>query len=365
MNIDCSKSQIKKIGEKLRHNELLSECEEKILATFRRGHQYIIESFRNKHKSLMMNAKWKKHEILFATRLKKRQTLINKLSSRHNEMDLTRMNDIAGCRLIFTSIEDLNSYRNEFNKKFANDKIFHKYNDDEKYNFIDKPRDTGYRGIHDVYEEISKGNNIKAKIEIQYRTTTQHSWATALEIWDQDHKNGAKFGLENTNVQKLFSLYSELLWRFHDCNDQKHRNKINISDEDLYKTIRNMERELGVLKFLTEKQVAKTNFKANKNTSMILLKRTKDDEKQNSSSLEAKPSSWESINEELFIQELQSEDDLVLVQTNPKTLKRAYNNYFNDPRRFIKKVRTAMQQLYLQRRFLTFRNQLDSIFIDD
>lgn len=157
-------------------------------------------------------------------------------------MDLTGMNDIAGCRLIFNSIEELFSYRNDFNNKRKNDKRFYRCNDENKYDFITSPRDTGYRGIHDIYKEISCDNNIQAKIEIQYRTLAQHSWATALEIWDETHKKGAKFGLEDPLIQKLFSLYSELLWRFYDNAEKQVLNKFDISDEELYKSIRDMEK---------------------------------------------------------------------------------------------------------------------------
>lgn len=73
MKIDCSKSQLKNIGNKLRHNITLTELEEKTLDNFRSGNKYIIESFRDRHQSLRNSKKWTNHKIEFVTRLKKTQ----------------------------------------------------------------------------------------------------------------------------------------------------------------------------------------------------------------------------------------------------------------------------------------------------
>lgn len=59
------------------------------------------------------------------------------------------MDDVAGCRLIFPSIKSLYAFREEFlNARFNH----HRRNDVDKYDYIKQPKDTGYRGVHDVYE---------------------------------------------------------------------------------------------------------------------------------------------------------------------------------------------------------------------
>ena len=237
MKINCSKSQLKKVGEKLRHGCTLSEQEETILAEFRSGHRKILKAFRRYHDTLHKSSRWKTTEILFASRLKKRDTLIHKLRSRYQQMDLSRMNDVAGCRFIFQTQQELNAYRKEFIKRLERNKHFIRLHAGQ-YDYSKSPSPTGYRGIHDVYEEKTE-DRVKAKIEVQYRTLTQHSWATSLEIWDQIHSNGvngAKFGRENPRIQNLFCLYSELLWRTFDCQNGNWGMK--MTNKKLYLRVR-------------------------------------------------------------------------------------------------------------------------------
>lgn len=363
MKLSCSKSQLKKVGEKLRHGIQLSNDEERILAEFRVGHRSIIESFRNRHKTILEKSQWKNKGILFASRLKKRQTLIHKLASRQQQMDLSRMNDIAGCRLIFLTIDDLQTYRTKFIDRLQNNTHFSKLYDNSQYDYIAKPRSTGYRSIHDVYEEISD-DVVKAKIEVQYRTFTQHSWATALEIWDQMHLRGAKFGLEDPGIQRLFGLYSELLWRFCDCKYVEERNKITISDEALYDEIRVKERQFGVLAELSKLQRVNTKI-ALKSEEVLLHRFINNPIANDAQHLEARQLKWEEIYDGLFENEISDSEssDFVFVQTSPKFLKRAYNNYFDDARGFIKRVKSAMQKLHGSRSFQLFRRQLDPVFL--
>jgi ppGpp synthetase/RelA/SpoT-type nucleotidyltranferase len=362
MKVTFTKSQLKKVGEKLRHAESLSENDEMILAEFRIGHRSIIESFRNHHNTILEKTKWKDRGILFASRLKKRQTLIHKLASRQQQMDLSRMHDIAGCRLIFLKLKDLNEYRNRFVDRLHVNRHFVRLYNDGRHDYITKPRTTGYRGIHDVYEEVTN-DTVKAKIEVQYRTITQHAWATALEIWDQTHLHGAKFGLEDPSIQYLFSLYAELLWRFIDCDDIHSRKKLNLSDEGLYDAIREYERKFKVLSELSKMQRIQTRIRLTADE--VLLHRYSLNASWGNTQplLEARKLSWDMINDDLFEHEISDTSDFVFVQTNPKFLKRAYNNYFDDARGFVKRVRSSMVKLHGSRRFQVFRRPLDEVFL--
>ena len=64
-------------------------------------------------------------------------------------MQLSRMDDVAGCRLIFPTVEELRVFRAEFHDK---SRFKHSLkNDPDKYDYIAHPKESGYRGVHDVY----------------------------------------------------------------------------------------------------------------------------------------------------------------------------------------------------------------------
>jgi putative GTP pyrophosphokinase len=57
-------------------------------------------------------------------------------------MELVRMDDVAGCRLIFKDITELS----EFRKQLHRARIKHeRKNQVDKYDYIKKPKSTGYR----------------------------------------------------------------------------------------------------------------------------------------------------------------------------------------------------------------------------
>lgn len=366
MKTSFTKAQLKKVGEKLRHHEPLSYAEEQILAEFRLGHRNIIEAFRNHHKTILNRSRWKDRGILFVSRLKKRNTIVNKLADRQRQMDLSRMHDIAGCRLIFLDLNHLLNYRNRFIQRVIS-KNHYTHLRAEKYNYLINPRDTGYRGIHDVYEEDATVDQVKAKIEIQYRTISQHAWASALEIWDQSHSHGAKFGLEDDGVQELFMLYAELLWRFNDYNldaIQFKREYVDLDDGALYHRIRKLEREYHVLKYLRDLKQVKTKI-AIKGEDVLLHRYARNCGNDGAFAIEARQLTWDAVRSELFVKELDEASDFVFVQASRSVLRKAYNNYFDDARGFVRRVCAAMKQLHGNRTFMSFRRRLDSVFVID
>jgi putative GTP pyrophosphokinase len=58
------------------------------------------------------------------------------------------MDDVAGCRLIFPNIDELRAFRADVHRARFRHQL---RNSPEKYDYIEQPKDTGYRGIHDVY----------------------------------------------------------------------------------------------------------------------------------------------------------------------------------------------------------------------
>jgi putative GTP pyrophosphokinase len=86
------------------------------------------------------------------------------------------MDDVAGCRLIFPDIPALYAFREALHKaRFQHERK----NGIDKYDYIKNPKETGYRGIHDIYEYDVRSDTGQASkgllLELQYRTRVQHA----------------------------------------------------------------------------------------------------------------------------------------------------------------------------------------------
>ena len=340
MQINCTKNQLRKIGKKIRNGEVLTPEEESSFAEFRKGHDKILSNFRNRLNNQL--SKSENQNVIFAQRLKKRDTIVNKLKDRHKEMDLLRMHDIAGMRLIFSNIFLLEKFRNSFlsipGKKYI------RTNDLDKYNYIKRPREiTGYRGIHDVYEEKTD-DPIKMHMELQYRTKVQHAWSTTLEIWDSSFNRKAKFENETNDVAAFFRYVSELFAR----KLEKSSFMQELTDFELFKKIVSLDGKLGIITKL--KKIKRADYKIsllNVENEYILLQKIIESQKQ--IILNIKIADTKSIDQSFDqykeLEKLYKDVVMVQVKQPQKFLTKAYNNYYNDLSEFFKYYDSAIKLL--------------------
>lgn len=169
-----SKSRVNKAGDNIRNNTTTPD-DFKVIEEWRAAHRGVLNTFQ-----AILRTRTKGSNVTVAQRHKRRNTIFDKLKRIPN-MQLARMDDVAGCRLIFRNIKELNKFRDTFHKARFNHK---RRNEPDKYNYIESPKNTGYRGIHDVYEydvNSEAGKSLTGLyIEIQYRTLVQHAWAKLL-----------------------------------------------------------------------------------------------------------------------------------------------------------------------------------------
>jgi hypothetical protein len=95
-----SKGAINRAGDALRHQSL-GDGQTRALESWRMAHRGVIHTF-----EALLRARAKNKDVEVAQRLKRRSTIVDKLS-RYPNMQLARMDDVAGCRLIFPTIEAL------------------------------------------------------------------------------------------------------------------------------------------------------------------------------------------------------------------------------------------------------------------
>ena len=219
-----SKGLINRAGEAFRAHRQPTEEELAAVEAWRAGHKNVLNTFqanlRNRARGL---------GIQVAQRLKRRLTIMDKLF-RQPKMQLSRMDDVAGCRLIFPDIATLEKFR----AKLLKARFRHKTrNSVDKYDYIKSPKSSGYRGIHDIYEynpTSRQGQPFAGLLmELQYRTQAQHAWATTVELVSRITENQPKFDRGDERYIEFFRLASEIIARAHENSHSVHK---ELSDAD-------------------------------------------------------------------------------------------------------------------------------------
>jgi len=126
-------------------------------------------------------------------------------------MKLTQMHDIGGCRAVLRSVSQVEELVSVYKKATAKNStrggIFHR-----EYDYIDSPKDSGYRSVHLVYRYHSDSKKLSGynglKVEIQIRSILQHYWATAVETVDFFTGQALKSNLGELPWKRFFMLVS-------------------------------------------------------------------------------------------------------------------------------------------------------------
>uniref|UniRef100_C6E4I1 RelA/SpoT domain protein n=1 Tax=Geobacter sp. (strain M21) TaxID=443144 RepID=C6E4I1_GEOSM len=141
---------------------------------------------------------------IFAKRLKRYVSIVNKLR-RFREMKLKNMQDIGGCRAISSNTKKIYQIVRQLKKRpeFRDTQGKIRFKD-----YIDKPKDDGYRGYHLIGHFKAK-HGVQRSIEVQLRTVLQHDWATALEIVDLFTGQALKSNLGDLDWKRFFKGVSE------------------------------------------------------------------------------------------------------------------------------------------------------------
>lgn len=326
-----SKGAVNRAGEALR-NKAAGGGQTLVLESWRMAHRDVINTFQ-----ALLRARARNLAVQVAQRLKRRATIIDKLS-RHSRMQLARMDDVAGCRLIFPSIEALH----EFREKVHTAKFKHILkNEKGKYDYIESPTDRGYRGIHDIYEHRSKKGNTKCDgllIEIQYRTNVQHAWATAVEVVTQLTEHEPKFDRGDRRYVKLFCLASEMLARVHEGMTPRLS---SLRNKELLAEFEAVNGEIHVMQMLLDLVINEWIGDQVEADHIILHITEKAEFKLYQFDLELEAST-----KLLELEKEFPDDNIVLVGAQSiEEIKSAFRNYFNDVNEFVRLMVEARKML--------------------
>jgi ppGpp synthetase/RelA/SpoT-type nucleotidyltranferase len=99
-----SKSRVNRAGDRIRAGEATAE-DLSVVEDWRAAHRAVLNTFQ-----AILRERARDAGAKVAQRHKRRRTIVDKLS-RLPSMNLSRMDDVAGCRLIFRRIKDLYDFR--------------------------------------------------------------------------------------------------------------------------------------------------------------------------------------------------------------------------------------------------------------
>jgi len=331
-----SKKAVMRAGETL-IDDLATEDEHllamDVLSNWRAAHAYPMHS-------LLMTLRQQSVAVsksaIVVQRLKRTPSIVEKLS-RYPDMKLQRMQDISGCRSILSTVREVEQLAINISKSRTRHKL-HKTD-----NYIEQPKDSGYRGIHLVF----KYNGDKTEyqdyfVEIQLRSKIQHAWATALEIVDTFTKQALKSSRGNQDWLNFFIFAGAEF-------AQLEKRPIGTIPEgaDSHKELMRLEKKLNVVARLNAFAVSADHImkKQDGKTDYFLLELT--DHARKIVVSQYSTSAFELATKNYLEKEKQakvdSSYDVVLVAASSMhALKSAYPNYFADSKDFLKYIQRVL-----------------------
>lgn len=268
-----------------------------------------------------------KNDRTVAQRLKRLPTILDKIQ-RYPDMQLSRMQDIAGVRVI---VKDVATVRSIQEKLTAQNLKSYK-------DYIAKPKPTGYRSCHLVFKRDG------LLVEVQLRTRLQHLWATSVETMDMYLGTSMKTSIaSDTYWQQFFALVASAFAYFEDQHILPQYQDLSISN--ICKLLQDLIKEYDLFDQIQTCAFTRTTVDQAKKTpgayyatmSLNLPGRVALVQCFKESEYGAAVKDYETLERNF------PENNNVLVAVdNIKKLQAAYPNYFMNLREFVDKIKLML-----------------------
>ena len=331
-----SKSTVRKSGNILKKDDLTDDIRDDAM--------FVLSNYRASHKASLLyitsilfdESIVVDRTVIVAKRFKRTPSIIKKLK-RFSSMDLDRMQDIVGCRAIFSNRKKLEKVKRKLKQKI----------DFRIKDYIEKPKADGYRGIHLICRCNNGECNQSFFVEVQLRTKIQHSWATAVEIVDLLTKQRLK---SNEGEKKWLDFFKIIGDAFEILDNESNEYDFELLKKSIQeiKSMRIHEKFSAFAQSL--KFIETYKFDMAVGYHLILI----DFEKK-----EIKVSSYSADNFEQSIKDYLTAERNAVVSKNLLTalvstesvenLKDAYPNYFLDSEYFLQNI-SQLETLYKQKK---------------
>ncbi|MEX2151290.1 MAG: RelA/SpoT domain-containing protein [Steroidobacteraceae bacterium] len=325
-----SKSRVNRAGDDVRTGAPTAE-HLSVIEDWRAAHRPVLNTFQ-----AILRNRTRNTDVTVAQRHKRKRTIFDKLR-RLPKMRLSRMDDVAGCRLIFKNITALYAFRNKFHKARFNHT---RRNELDKYDYIKSPKETGYRGIHDVYAydvQSELGKPLAGLfVEIQYRTLVQHAWATAVELIGFVTESQPKFQEGDKRFERAMALASEILARAFEGATGPFS---DVERRELVRQFVDLDQEIGLLRMLRGLNAADKSVTEKRNA-ILIFSATGDLEVQ------TYRDATEALRALFELEKQLPDRDIVLVRADTSDeVRLAFRNYFSDARDFIRLIEEGCEKL--------------------
>lgn len=308
-----------------------------IINNWRSAHAYPLNTFQI---TLRNKARKIESEAIVAQRSKRLESIHKKLAGKPT-MRMTQMQDIAGCRAIFSKLKDVYTLANEYKTS----RFDHKFRNEKDY--IANPKPDGYRCYHLVYEYRGTREETAAysglRVEVQIRSKMQHAWATAVEAVGIFTKQALKSNQGSQDWLRFFSLMGSAIAAIErtppvpDTPSEKDKLIAEISQ---------LANQLHVKEMLQAYNATITTLGSAKDEKYFIIEMDPEQHKITVRRYKAK----QSAEANAVYTELESKipdnssTQVVLVSVeNINALKRAYPNYFLDTNSFSKIVERVLR----------------------
>jgi hypothetical protein len=269
-------------------------------------------------------------------RHKRSPSIISKLA-RFPQMELSRMQDIGGCRAIVATVKDVERLNQLIQSGRTRNKLH------REYNYIDKPKDTGYRGIHLTYKYGGEKEEYKDYfVELQLRSRIQHAWATSVEIVDTFTDQALKSSRGTADWLRFFRVAGAEFAKL-----ERRPVGDDVAGVDTNSELRQLAEKLNVVARLNAFAVTANHIieRIGNKTDYFLLELT--DEGSRILITQYRTADFERATEAYLEKEKQAKasktSDVVLVAAGSMhALHSAYPNYFADSKEFLRYMERAL-----------------------
>jgi ppGpp synthetase/RelA/SpoT-type nucleotidyltranferase len=304
-----------------------------VMSSWRAAHAYPMHA-------LLMLLRRKTAELdkraIVVQRHKRAPSIIYKLT-RYPKMELSRMQDIGGCRAIVSSARDVERLSDLLIRSSSRHKLH------RVYDYIKEPKESGYRGVHLTYKYGGEKPEYEDFfVELQLRSKIQHAWATCVEIVDTFTKQALKSSRGSKDWQDFFLMVSAEFARLERRPVGSH-----VDGIDSKSMLIRLSNRLNVVERLNAFAVSANHIiqKRDEKTDYFLLEL--DHERGSIRVNQFKTQDLDEASRQYLEKEKEAKErprfDVVLVAAGSlHALESAYPNYFADSKEFVRYMLRAL-----------------------